>query len=464
MFVRLILSFFLVVLVSVVSVVVIAQQGAAHEVRSFMFQGGMNRLETLAATLEDYYQTQGSWEGVDELFKTSSHGQGSRANQSSGQGSGTMMSGMMNQRLRLADPDGLILADSGSYQPGDRLTVAELERALPLKTNSQTIGYLISESAMMFSAGDEVFLVQRLTRAALIAGAIALGLSLLLGFYLAFRLLRPVQQLTQAARLLAAGDLSQRVATRGRDEMAELGLTFNQMADSLQKTQESRRAMTADIAHELRTPLAIQRANLEAMLDGIYPLAPENLEAILEQNRLLSFLVDDLRTLALADAGQLNLDRSFTDLKALLEGLATRFTPSATRNQVSIHLNAPPDCPLISLDPARIEQILSNLLSNALRYTPQGGMIQINYLCNLQEMQIQVHDSGPGIPEESLPHIFERFYRADRSRSREEGGSGLGLAIARQLAVAHSGTLTAANHPHGGALFTLTLPISLANE
>jgi len=250
------------------------------------------------------------------------------------------------------------------------------------------------------------------------------------------------------------------VEVHGDDELATLGHTFNQMADSLQQAEESRRAMTADIAHELRTPLAVQRANLEAIQDGVYPLTVANLVPVIEQNHLLTHLVEDLRTLALADAGQIELERVSTDLVALLSRVVERFQPQAVTQQIGLSITPPPaTLPLVVIDPIRLEQILTNLLSNALRYTPTGGQVDLALDSTFTTVLVRVHDSGPGIPPEALPYIFGRFYRVDKSRTRQEGGSGLGLAIARQLARAHGGDLTVANHPSGGAVFTLILPI-----
>jgi len=272
-----------------------------------------------------------------------------------------------------------------------------------------------------------------------------------------------VRELTQAAETLAKGDLSQRVPVRGQDELSRLAMTFNHMADSLQQAEEMRRAMTADIAHELRNPLAVQRANLEALQDGVYPLTPEHLQPVLEQNLLLSRLVDDLRTLALAESGQLQLELTPTNLPELVQRVVERIEPQAAAHQVSVLLTNHEDSqrvlPMLNFDPMRVEQILNNLLSNALRYTPPGGQITLQLSRDEHQASLTIHDSGPGIPEEALPHIFERFYRVDRSRSRSEGGSGLGLAIARELAEAQHGTLTASNHPQGGAVFTLSLPL-----
>jgi len=456
---RLILSFVLIVLVTVAGVVFIARQGAANEVRAFMARGGMVRLDNLAASLEDYYRLHHSWDGAEVVLADFSGPMGAgfgNRYQSGGQG----MGGMMSQDLTLADSEGKIVASTSTGSSASRLSASELQVALPLKSGLRTVGYLLPGGGMGLTAGDERFLVMRLTNAAVLGGLAAGGIALLLAYYLATRLIRPVQALTNAAHQLSQGDLSQRVAVQGKDELASLGLAFNHMADSLQSAQQSRRAMTADIAHELRTPLAVQRANLEALQDGIYTLTPQNLTPILEQNQLLTRLVDDLRTLALVDAGQLNLERTLTDLPALVERSVGRFRPQAEARSITVTLHAPPACPSVLLDPTRIEQVLGNLLSNALRYIPPGGEISLSMVCASQHVELAIHDSGPGIPTEALELIFERFYRADRARSRAEGGSGLGLAIARQLAEAHGGTLTAANHPQGGAVFTLRLPLN----
>jgi signal transduction histidine kinase len=463
---RLLLSFTLVVLVSVIGVVVFARQGVASTVRTFMYRGGMIGSDELVADLQDYYTQYGSWQGVGSVIGGAGRGQGQGQGMMHGQGQGMMM----GQRLRLADYQGMVVADT-TAPPAGELSGAEKDAAIPINVDGRTVGYLSWQGGMAFTAADQTFLVSRLTRAAVGAGLIAGGLSLLLALFLSYTLMRPVRELTQAARRLGERDLSQRVRVSGKDELAVLARTFNRMADSLQQAEESRRALTADIAHELRTPLAVQRANLEAMQDGVFPLTSDNLAPVLEQNLLLTRLVNDLRTLALADAGQLTLERTSTDLSDLLKRVVERFQSQAVNRNVSLQLEPIIESHSLTLlvDPQRIEQILANLLSNALRHTPEGGRIIVTIVpitgtfvetadLGYNEVQISVHDSGPGISAEAIPHVFERFYRADRSRSRSEGGSGLGLAIARQLAEAHGGGLTVANHPQGGAVFTLTLP------
>jgi two-component system OmpR family sensor kinase/two-component system sensor histidine kinase BaeS len=451
---KLLFSFFLIALVSIGSVVIAARATNAREVRSFMFGGGMYGLGSIATQLESYYAANGTWVGAEALLDTSMHGGGR------GQGSGGMMGGMglWSQRLRLADASGSVVVDTGSSAATGKLSAGERSSSVVLKVGGKTVGYLLPEGGVPYTSNDEKLLLNRLNRPALTAAVVAGIASLALALLFAYGLLRPVRELTQASARLARGDLSQRVPVRGSDEIASLGETFNHMAESLERAEATRRGMTADIAHELRNPLAVQRASLEAMQDGVYPLTTENLEQVLEQNRLLSRLVEDLRTLALADAGQLTLERAPTDLPALVRGVVERFTPAAAARQVRLDLDLPaaPTVP-ISLDPMRIEQILGNLLSNALRHTPEGGQIHLKLASTPGAVSLSVRDSGPGIPAEALPHLFERFYRADKARSREAGGSGLGLAIARQLAEAHGATLTAANHPEGGAVFTLML-------
>lgn len=472
---RLFLAFTLIVLVSVVSVALIARQNTAREVRAFMFGNGLRSLEQLTSDLETFYQQSGSWEGAEALLSSDMYG-GSGGGGGGGSGMGPMwqrtptaghttgQGSMMGQGLRLADASGQVLADT-TTAPVGQLTNAELDLATPLEVNGQIVGYLWSQGGMGYTASDEQFLISRLNQAALWAGLIAGALSLLLALLMAYTLLRPIRELTSAARRLAQGDLSQRVPQRGKgDELNTLGLAFNHMADSLQQAEDSRRAMTADIAHELRTPLSVQRANLEAMQDGVYPLSAENLQPVIEQNLLLTRLVDDLRTLALADAGQLTLERIPTDFPALVGRVVERFRAQAGSHHISlVYAPNPALAPVqLLLDPMRIEQVLNNLLSNAMRHTPDSGQIELTLSAAASSaapgsIHLAVHDSGPGIPPESLPHLFERFYRADKSRARQEGGSGLGLTIARQLARAHGGELTAANHPQGGAVFTLSL-------
>lgn len=233
------------------------------------------------------------------------------------------------------------------------------------------------------------------------------------------------------------------------------------MAESLQVSEQRRKAMTADIAHELRTPLAVQRAQLEALQDGISKPTKKNLSTLLEQNSHLTRLVDDLRILAMADAGELRLSIVNIELTSLIRKVVEKFSASIKDNQNIIDLIPKKKSGLkIKADPDRVEQILTNLISNARNFSPKGGRITILMENSDGKAIIRIQDEGPGIPEQSLARIFDRFYRVESSRSRDRGGSGLGLAIARQLAIAQKGNLQAANRKEGGAEFILTLPLA----
>jgi two-component system sensor histidine kinase BaeS len=448
---RLFFGFLLVILVTLTAVASFARQGASVQVHSFMGRGGWYGGEDLVAELETYYRDHGNWQGVDSIF-ASRHGPGM------GMGRGSDFGGMM-PAWRLAALDGSLVYDPSGAVP-QRLSSQELQSALVLTSAGSTIGYLLTPPEM--PAPDQNFeatLLQRITRASFNAALIAGGISLILALLLVTILLKPVNQLSTAAVKLAQGDLSQRVSTRGAKELVALGHSFNRMAESLQRAETSRRAMTADIAHELRTPLAVQRAHLEALQDGIYPLNQDNLEVILRQNQLLDRLVEDLRTLALADSGELKLEKHTLDLAELAADVADGFKGRADQSGVGLQLNLDPSCPDVEADLERIQQILHNLLQNALRHTPHGGKIVLVLTCEDRQARLSIQDSGAGIPPETLPYIFERFYRADPSRSRSEGGTGLGLAIARRLAELHGGRLEAANQAAGGAVFTLILPL-----
>ena len=452
---RLFISFVIVVLISVLSVVVLLRGSAANEVRAFMLHGAVVESEQLVSDIAEYYQQTGTLIGAADALNLPNRGQA--------RGRGNLGVGMgINQNLILADQNGDILYSSTPIDDVASLSALQLRNAFPIQQDGKNVGYILIEGSSNYSSNDEAFLLNRINQAALIAGVIAIAISLLVALFLAYRLLLPVRDLTNGSEQLAAGDLSYRVPIRGNDELATLGKTFNLMADSLQNAEENRQVMTADIAHELRNPLAVQRATLEALQDGIYEPTPDRLGLILEQNQMLTRLVNDLSTLALADAGRLELDKVPTDIYDLLQRVEGKFSVQAAEHGQGITISNDiqgATSLVINIDPIRVEQIINNLISNALRYSPENGQIQLRLSTIKAQVIIDVIDQGPGIPDNALPHIFERFYRADKSRSRQEGGTGLGLAIARQLAEAHGGSLNAVNLPAGGSKLTLSLPI-----
>jgi two-component system sensor histidine kinase BaeS len=291
-------------------------------------------------------------------------------------------------------------------------------------------------------------------RSLLVSVAVTGSAAVLLALGLSRRILRPVEALTQAARAVGAGDLSRRVGVTTDDEIGELAQAFNSMAESLARLEQPRRNLVTDVAHELRTPLSNVRAYLEGMCDGVIEPSPEAIASIYEEALLLSKLVDDLQELSLAEAGAMKLHRRPL---ALLETVTKAL---AAAKGISLATDLPPDLPLVDADPDRVGQVLRNLLSNAVAHTATGGHVLVRARPSGAEVQVTVQDDGEGIPEKHLPHIFDRFYRADDSRARTTGGSGLGLAIAQQLVQAHGGRIWAESTEGEGSLFHFTLPIA----
>ncbi len=267
----------------------------------------------------------------------------------------------------------------------------------------------------------------------------------------------PLAEMMAAADAVAAGDFSARVREIGRGEMAALARRFNRMTAELERADRVRRNLTSDVAHELRTPLQIIQGNLEGVLDGVYAPTAEHLGATLDETRRLARLVGDLQTLSLAEAGELPLHRRPVAAADLLDDIVTRFLPQAAESGITLKAAVAGE-PLLNADPDRLESVLANLTANALRHTPAGGRVALGGAATAAGVVLTVADSGEGIPAADLPYVFDRFWRGDRARHRAEGNTGLGLAIARQLVVAHGGTIAVDSKPGVGTTFTITLP------
>jgi signal transduction histidine kinase len=255
------------------------------------------------------------------------------------------------------------------------------------------------------------------------------------------------------------GDLTRRVRVQSRDEIGELAHAFNAMADGLTRLEQGRRRMVTDVAHELRTPLTNLRGYLEALQDGVAQPTPEVIQSLQEEALLLSRLVDGLQELALAEAGQLRLVRQPVAVDALIQQAVYALQPVAADKGLVVTCAAPPDLPRTIADPERVGQVLRNLLHNAMTHTPPGGRITVDAQVRDKAILVRVQDTGSGIAPGDLPQIFDRFFRADRSRARATGGAGLGLAIVRQLVELHGGQVWAESTLGAGSTFSFTLPI-----
>jgi two-component system sensor histidine kinase BaeS len=287
--------------------------------------------------------------------------------------------------------------------------------------------------------------------------AAVLVIALLVTLLAGRRLVRPVRALTRAAQRMASGDRSTRVQAKGRDELARLGDAFNVMAESVEANEQQRKVMVSDIAHELRNPLANVRGYLEGVGDGVVVLDMALVDSLLEESLLLQRLVDDLQDLALADAGRLRVHPEPIDAMELAEQVVAAKQPQAAAGGVTLAAVGAAPAPAFA-DPVRLRQALGNLVANALRYTPPGGSVSVRVDHGPAGVTLAVADTGTGIDAEHIPHLFDRFYRADVSRSRATGGSGLGLAIVRHLAEAHGGSVSVESAVGAGSTFTVALP------
>lgn len=279
------------------------------------------------------------------------------------------------------------------------------------------------------------------------------------GAWLSHTLAAPLQRLEKGAQAIAAKDLSYRVPVRGSQEIRAVADSFNQMASQLQTAETLRQNLLADVAHELRHPIHILKGNLQAILDDVYPLDKEEIARLVDQTNHLSTLINDLHELAQAEAQQLAINKQATDIAQLVKDVTAVFKPGAVSKQIELQVELLGTMPVLEVDGSRLRQVLHNLLDNALRHTPENGRILVTVEPIEAGLQIRVADSGAGIKPEELPHVFDRFYRADGARSREHSSAGLGLAIARAIIEAHGGSINVSSPgPGQGSTFALTLP------
>jgi two-component system OmpR family sensor kinase len=379
-----------------------------------------------------------------------------------GQGTGKSA----NQRIILADAAGLVVHDSADLLTGQQLSGEQLQNGIPIMVADQPVGTLIAtqgEASPLTTAA--VTFLDSVNRSIFLAALAASLIAILLGILLFRHLTAPVQTMKTAAAEFARGNLTRRIPVNTRDELGDLAIAFNHMADDLQSAQTQRRRMIADIAHELRTPLTVVQANVEGMLDGVIPADEKHLAILHEESLLLNRLIADLRLLSVAEAGELVLERQPTDLSTFLPGILDKFKPAASEKNIRFVYRQDGELPEVFIDPDRIAQVVTNLVANALNYTPVKGSIILSSTAGGEEVKLSVCDDGPGIPAGDLPFVFERFYRVDKSRARKSGGSGLGLAIAKQLVEAHGGTIKAespvrSDPDHPGTCISFTLPAS----
>ncbi len=408
--------------------------------------------------LTRYFQEHRSWEGVESIFRP---GPGAPP---------SVHDFLSNWETRrnlfiITDSEGLIVFGA-KEDLGKLISPSRQRGGIPLLIEGENIGWLLFRPSFTrwrpgTLEGDFLFTINNaIVISALVAVVVALGV----GGVLAYTMTRSLRELKAATNELAEGKLGYLVEVRSKDEIGELAVSFNRMSSELAHSNELRRRMTADIAHDLRTPMSVIMGYTEALNDGKLQATPEMYAVMHSESLLLSRLIDDLKTIALADAGELPLVLQKVSPDVLLKRTADAHKVQADQEQISISINISPELPDIEVDVERMVQVLGNLMSNAIRYTPQGGEIFLSADEGENGVRLEVADTGMGISEEDLPYIFERAYRGDQARKQSQGETGLGLAIARSLVEAQGGKIYVESELGKGTKFTILIPETNANK
>jgi signal transduction histidine kinase len=444
---RLTTAFLLVALVGVAVVALLANRATTTGFNRFLMAEEDSTWSNLATRLgESYARTEG-WSEAEAILASAV---------GPGRGGGGVQLTVLDLTGATVATAGMRRGQMGQGQGGE-------PQPLTVNAGGQTVGtLLIAAPGMGNSRAGQQFLAE-VNRAIWLGGLAAVLLAIALGGWLAYRLTRPLRELTTATQELAAGRLQQAVTVHDEGELGQLAAEFNRMAENLAEAEGLRRQLLADVAHELRTPLSVLRGQLEAMLDGVFPLTADNVAVAHEETVLLGRLVDDLRTLSLAEAGQLPLTRRAIDPAEAIARAAAAFASLYESENVILRADTPASLPPVWADGERLEQVFGNLLANALRYAPHGGAeqpeVRLSAASDSDEVRFTIADNGPGLSEDAQAHMFDRFWRGDRSRNRAQGGSGLGLAISRAIVESHGGRIWVESRTGKGTAFHVALPV-----
>ena len=405
-----------------------------------------NLVQDLSQRVMDYYETHQTLAGIQRLFRPPAGAEPDPAGTFDRPG------------VLLTLPNRTIIVGDDYHPVGQQLSLQEFSDAHPIEVEGQTIAYLVTFTPQFRLSPQEAQFIETTNQALVYASLIAVAIAILLGFGFTRTLLKPLTHLNHALKKVSQGDLSQEVPKTTEDEFGDVIDAFNQMSKALDTANQQRKQMTADIAHELRSPLTVISGYLEAIEEGSLEATPERLNAIKEEVALLNRLVIDLRTLALADAGQISIQKEGLKLSLMLQHLRNAYELKASEKQISLVVDQTGSKDTIYADEGRLLQILSNLINNAIRHTPPGGKVEILAQTHLDIVQFKITDTGEGIAEEDLDLVFQRFYRADSSRETRSGEIGLGLSIVKALVDAHHGEIGVTSEVDKGTTFTITLP------
>lgn len=405
----------------------------------------------LKESVQTYYTANGTMDGFFDYYLQSSPDQKDQQPPADTSNPNQGVPGSQPPKIRtIRGVDGLVDAEYRAltpifgYQVGEIVPAERLKDAIAVEVNGQTVAWILQDKSYQFKLSDEEELY--LKRTTLVIGFAALAgvlVAVAMGVFLAGGLLKPIRRLINASRALAHGNLEQQVPVTSQDELGQLTVTFNQMSEDLAQVDQQRKQMTADITHDLSTPLQIISGYVEMLEEGEVQLTPQRLEIIKTEIGHLRRLVGDLSTLTQAESGALDIQLQPIPPAVLMDHIYHAYEPIAARQGVELELNVPENTPVILVDEGRMIQVLKNLVDNAMRYTPKGGKIGLSAVEMNQQVQLRVTDTGMGIHPEDLPYVFDRFFRADKARGGNSGKMGLGLAICKALVTAQNGQIYA---------------------
>jgi len=458
LWVRLALGFLIVAWLAIGLLALVVRVTTEERFRNYLQQRDSALLDAvMIGDLEAYYAQYGTWEGAEALLPGNRGGGG---NDGAGNQQGRGWGASRGSQVFIADPSGTVIVSTDPARAGEQLDDDTLAAATRLEVDGAQVGWLAQETPGTQALGEaEDRFLDDTTFSLGVAALGAALLSVTLGMVIAWQLTRPLRTLREAAHDLAAGELGRQVQTNGTAEISELGAAFNRMSRDLAAGQHMRQRMAANIAHELRTPVSVLRGHLEAMLDGVFPLDSQHLAVAYDRTIHLARLVDDLRLLTRAEAGQLSLNRVVIPADKLARQAVESFGPLALDSQVTLEHTISDGLPAVRVDVDRLQQVLGNLLTNALRHTPPGGTIALDVARVGGHVRFAVCNTGEGLTPEQAAQVFTPFWRAEDARERDNGGSGLGLAITQTLVELHGGQIrvdSAANT----VTFTFELPVA----
>lgn len=453
---KLILSYLVVALLTVLVVSALVWLTSGQSLMNLVME---QQTAQLKETVQDYYTSNGTLEGFSDYYFQMNR-QGPPPPEPGGSASPPKPRDIRGVH-GLVDAQYRALLPTLGYGVGETVPADAVRQAIAVEADGQTIAWILPDTSFQFKlSAEEQLYLQRTALAIGLAAVAGVLAAVVIGIFLAGRLLKPIRLLTQASQALARGDLNQQVPVTSHDELGLLTATFNQMSADLAAADQQRKRMTADITHDLSTPLQVISGYIEMLEEGEVALTPQRIEIIKTELGHLRRLVGDLSTLTQVEAGGLDIQLQSARPAELLELVYHAYQPIAARQGVELVLDASESVPPILVDEGRMVQVLKNLLENALRYTPRGGTIQLSAVAG-DRVQLRVKDSGAGIDARDLPYVFDRFYSADKARGANSGKMGLGLAICRALVTAQGGVIAAESAGKGqGASIVMTFDLA----